>query len=275
MNAVNSVNETKETAILFLGDIIGNPGRRAVRALVPDLLERYQPDIVIANGENAAGGFGITPDITRELWDLGVDVITSGNHIWDKKEIIEFIDSAPRLIRPENYPDTAPGSGSVVFRCRSGAKVAVLNLCGRIFMNNIDCPFKAGMKAVERLKKETPLVFVDFHAEATSEKNAIGYYLDGHVTVVAGSHTHVQTSDERILPKGTAYITDAGMTGPVNSIIGIEKDLVIGKFLSQMPVRYEVAKKGVELQGVFIKADTNSGRALSVERVKVPLNGKG
>ncbi len=259
------------TRILFIGDIIGRPGRRALSMLMPGLLKRYSPDVVIANGENAAGGFGITPEICEELISLGVDVVTSGNHIWDRREIVGYIGQNPRLLRPANYPAGVPGSGTLLFECPSGTKVGVLNLCGRAFMENLDCPFKVGLEHVERLREDTHLIFVDMHAEATSEKAAIAWYLDGRVSAVVGTHTHVQTADERILPGGTAFVTDAGMTGPVDSIIGIEKDLVIRKFLTNMPVRYEVAKKGVEFQGVFIEVDSATAKALSIDRIKEPV----
>ena len=254
--------------ILYIGDIIGSPGRKAVKTLLPGLRGRYKPDLVIANGENAAGGFGITAEIYHELLEMNIDIITSGNHIWDRKEIIDYLPTAKRLIRPANYPEGVPGRGSIVFECPSGIKVGILNLCGRVFMESLDCPFAAGLKNVERLRKDTPVVFVDMHAEATSEKMALAWYLSGKVSAVVGSHTHVQTSDERILPGGTAFITDAGMTGPVDSVIGIEKELVIKRFLTQMPTRFEVADKGVEFQGVFVEADSESGRAVRIERIK-------
>ncbi|MBI5560995.1 MAG: TIGR00282 family metallophosphoesterase [Deltaproteobacteria bacterium] len=256
------------TRILFIGDIIGRPGRFAVRSLMPSLLSRFKPDVVIANGENSAGGFGITPEIYHELLSLDVDVITSGNHIWDKKEMAGHIAGAPMLLRPANYPPDAPGKGSIIFECPSGVKVGVISLCGRVFMEALDCPFRKGLENVERLKEETPVIFVDMHAEATSEKMAMGWYLAGKVSAVIGSHTHVQTSDERILDGHTAYITDAGMTGPTDSVIGVEKGLIIKRFLTQVPVRFEVAEEGVEFQGVFIEVDSESGRAVKIKRIK-------
>ncbi|MBI5560035.1 MAG: TIGR00282 family metallophosphoesterase [Deltaproteobacteria bacterium] len=256
------------TKILFIGDIIGKPGRKAVRTLLPDILARHRPDMVIANGENSAGGFGITLEVYEELLKFNVDVITSGNHIWDRKEILESMDRAERLVRPANDPGGSPGKGSIIFECPSGVKVGVVNLCGRVFMEALDCPFRVGLEYVERLRKETPLIFVDMHAEATSEKAAMGWYLAGKVLAVIGSHTHVQTSDERILNGRTAYITDAGMTGPTDSIIGIEKELVIKRFLTQVPAKFEVAEKGLEFQGVLIEADSESGRAVRIERIK-------
>jgi metallophosphoesterase (TIGR00282 family) len=263
----------KPVKILFIGDIIGRPGRLAVKKALPGLKELYSPDIVIANGENAAGGFGITPDLFEELMDLGVDVVTSGNHIWDRKEILALIDSTDRLLRPANYPPGTPGAGSTLFECHSGALVGVVNLSGRVFMDNVDCPFTVGERIVDGLRKETPLIVVDMHAETTSEKNAMGFFLDGRVSAIVGTHTHVQTSDERILEKGTAYITDTGMTGPMDSVIGIEKELVIKRFLTQMPLRFEVAKKNIEFQGVVITVDVEDGRASGIERIKKQVDG--
>jgi metallophosphoesterase (TIGR00282 family) len=254
--------------ILFIGDIIGKPGRAAVRKVLPGLKDRYSPDIVVANGENAAGGFGITPDICDELLAMGVDVVTSGNHIWDRKEILDYLDGTDRLLRPANYPDETPGVGCTLFKCLSGARVGVLNLSGRVFMDAIDCPFKVGDRIVKSVRKETPVIVVDMHAETTSEKTAMGLYLDGRVSAVVGTHTHVQTSDERMLPNGTAYITDVGMTGPIDSVIGIDKELVLKRFLTQMPVRFEVAKKKLEFQGVVITVDPADGRAKMIERIR-------
>jgi len=277
--------------ILFIGDIIGRPGRNAVRELLPGLVGRYETDMVIANGENAAGGFGITPEIADDLFALQIDVITSGNHIWDKKEIYDYFgagkagragggdgrgraagsDAPDRLLRPANYPDGAPGRGYGVFECPSGAKVGVVNLSGRVFMGDLDCPFRSAREAVDELKRATPVVVVDMHAETTSEKAAMGWFLDGSASAVIGTHTHVQTSDERVLAGGTAYITDAGMTGPMDSVIGMKKDAVIERFITRMPSRFEVAARGVELQGVFVGIDASTGRAQSIERVKSAL----
>lgn len=258
------------TKILFIGDIVGRPGRIAVRELLPGLAGKYSPDLIIANGENSAGGFGITPEIAEELKSLQVDVITSGNHIWDKKEIYDYLGSEKRLLRPANYPEGAPGVGSSVYQCPSGVKVGVVNLMGRVFMDGLDCPFRAASEAVRKISGETPIIFVDMHAETTSEKAAMGYYLDGKVSAVIGTHTHIQTSDERVLPNGTAFISDAGMTGPTDSVIGMRKEIIIERFLTQMPVRFEVAAKGVELQGVFITV-ASDGKAAHIERVKAPL----
>lgn len=260
-----------EAKILFIGDIIGKPGRIAVRELLPKLAGLHMPDIVIANGENAAGGFGITPEIAEELKSLQVDVITSGNHIWDKKEIHDYISASSTLIRPANYPPLSPGSGTTVFECASGVKVGVVNLCGRVFMEALDCPFRVGKEAVERLREKTPVIVIDIHAETTSEKAAIGWHFDGSVSAVIGTHTHVQTSDERILTNGTAFITDAGMTGPMDSVIGMRKDIIVQRFTTQMPVKFDVATKDIELQGVLVTVNAADGKAVKIERIKMPM----
>lgn len=261
----------EQTKVLFIGDIIGKPGRIAVRELLPRLVGRYSPDIVIANGENAAGGFGITPDIAEELKKLQVDVITSGNHIWDKKEVYDYLGSEKRLLRPANYPQGSPGTGSGIYECPSGVKVGVVNLIGRVFMDCLDSPFIVGMELVRKAREVTPIVIVDFHAETTSEKMALGWHLDGLASAVIGTHTHVQTADERVLTAGTAFISDAGMTGPFDSVIGMKKEIILERFLTHLPVRFDVASKGVELQGVFVSIDTASGKAVSIERIKEPL----
>ncbi|MCK4738531.1 MAG: TIGR00282 family metallophosphoesterase [Deltaproteobacteria bacterium] len=252
--------------ILFIGDLIGSPGRDAFAKLLPSLRERYSPDVVIVNGENSAGGFGITAPIYEELLSVGADVITSGNHIWDKKEILKVIDTLPKLIRPANFPANAPGRGSFVLELEGGVKVGFLNLAGRVFMEALECPFKVALAEVERLKKETNFIIVDMHAEATSEKVALGHYLDGKVSAVIGTHTHVQTADEKILAGGTAYITDAGMTGPFDSVIGVDKEIIIKRFVTSMPARFEVASGENELNGVFVKIGSD-GKALEIERV--------
>jgi hypothetical protein len=230
-------------------------------------VDTHNVDLVVVNGENAAAGFGLTIDLARELFELGVDVVTSGNHIWDKKEIFGYLDIQNRLLRPANYPSGAPGRGSGVFSTSSGVKVGVLNLEGRVFMSNLECPFRTADILVEDLRRQTPIILVDFHAEATSEKAALGFYLDGRVSAVIGTHTHVQTADERILPKGTAYITDAGMTGSRDAVIGIRKELAIEKFLTQLPIRFEVAKKDPILCGVLVTINEETGLALSVQRI--------
>lgn len=256
--------------ILFIGDIVGKPGRQAIARELHRLVDRYTIDLVIANGENAAGGFGLTVETAKELFEYGVQFFTSGNHIWDKKDALDYISREQRLIRPANYPPGTPGKGSAVISTAGGVKVAVLNLEGRVFMNNLDCPFRTADREIEILKQETSLIFVDFHAEATSEKSSLGWYLDGRVSAVVGTHTHVQTADERILPGGTAYLTDAGMTGAFESVIGVRKDEPINKFLTQLPFKFEVAKKDIRLNGVVIRVDKSTGRALAIERVNIP-----
>jgi metallophosphoesterase (TIGR00282 family) len=254
--------------VLFIGDIMGEPGRKMVRANIRDLNDKYQPDLVIANGENAAGGFGITSEISEELFSLGIHVLTSGNHIWDKKEIEPYLSKEDRLIRPANYPEGNPGYGSVVISTRMG-KAAVLNLEGRVFMSNLQDPFRVGEREIEKLKKETPVVVIDFHAEATSEKIALAWFLDGKASAVIGTHTHVQTADERILTAGTAFITDAGMTGPTDSVIGVKKEQAIGRFLYQRPHRFEIPKGPAQLNAVFLDIDAKTGRANSIERIYI------
>ncbi len=260
--------------ILFIGDIVGKAGRKALSTLLEDLVENEGIDFTIANGENAAGGIGITPAIAREILEQGVDVITSGNHIWAKKEIIQFLDEEERILRPANYPNGAPGKGSRIFTARQGEKIGVLNVEGRVFMKSLDCPFTTAEKELMELKKEADCTVVDFHAEATSEKMALGWFLDGKTSAVLGTHTHVQTSDERILPGGTAYITDVGMTGPIGSVIGIKHKIAIERFLTQMPRKFDVASKEIELQGVILEINLHSGRSESIRRLKVPLDGE-
>ena len=255
------------TKILFIGDIIGKPGRQALVRRLDHLVDRYNIDLVIANGENSAGGFGLTLDVLKELTALGVNCITSGNHIWDKKEQVQLVLADRRVVRPANYPEGTPGVGSVIVETPGGVKVAVLNLEGRIYMKNLECPFRTADREIERLRKETAIIFVDFHAEATSEKAALGWYLDGRVSAVVGTHTHVQTADERILTQGTAYMSDAGMTGSFDSVIGIGKDEAIRKFLTQLPVKFETPKKDTRTNGVVVEVDEGSGRAIPIERI--------
>jgi metallophosphoesterase (TIGR00282 family) len=253
--------------ILFIGDIVGRPGREIVRRGLPALVEHHAIDLVIANVENSAAGFGITREIGDEFLKWGVDVMTSGNHIWDKKEAIEYIAAEPRLLRPVNYPAGVPGRGTYVARTRGGEAVGVINAMGRVFMLNIDDPFTAVQHEIEAMRHWTRVIIVDFHAEATSEKVAMGWYLDGKVTGVFGTHTHVQTADERVLPNGTAYITDAGMTGPHDSIIGMEVGTAIGRFLNAMPAKFEPATANPRLNGVVVAADSESGRATRITRI--------
>ena len=254
-----------KVSFLFLGDVIGRPGRRGLKKYLPSLLEKYSPSLVIANGENAAGGIGITEKVGRELFAF-VDILTSGNHIWDKREAIEYLKREPQLLRPANYPPGNPGKGTYVFRTEDGQKVAILNLQGRVFMEPLDCPFRRADEEVEALKAVTPVIVVDFHAEATSEKQAMGWYLDGKVSAVIGTHTHVVTADERILPKGTAFITDVGMVGGYESIIGIRKEQAIKRFLTARPQRFEPAKKGIFLSALFVEVNSQTGKALSIKR---------
>jgi len=255
--------------LLFIGDVVGKPGRQALSAELHRLVDRYRVDLVIANGENAAGGFGITEETAKDLFLCGIHLITTGNHVWDKKEAASFISREEKLLRPANYPEGTPGHGSAVVRTAGGLKVAVLNLEGRIFMNNLDCPFRIADREIKRLKEETSIILVDFHAEATSEKAALGCYLDGRVTALVGTHTHVQTADERILPGGMAYVTDVGMCGAFDSVIGVRKEEAIERFLTQMPTKFEVAKKNIRLNAVAIAVDEISGKALSIERISV------
>jgi len=257
--------------ILFVGDIVGKPGRRAIRELLPEIISERQIDFVIANCENAAAGFGVTRDIVEELYSSQINVLTSGNHIWDKKEIREFAEDYETLLRPANYPNGSPGWGSVVMPNSSGIHIGVINLMGRVFMKPLECPFRTAEREIEKIKNRAKIIIIDFHAEATSEKEAIGWFLDGRVSAVLGTHTHVQTADETILPGGTAYITDVGMTGPFNSIIGIRKDDILERFLTQVPNRFDVAKDDVRLQGVIVDIDGKSGRARGIERLTISL----
>jgi metallophosphoesterase (TIGR00282 family) len=254
--------------VLFIGDIVGKIGRTALKALIPTVVARYKIDFVIANGENAAAGFGITETVAMEIFNSGVHVITSGNHIWDKKESIPYLSKENRLIRPINYPPGVPGYGSVLYALE-GTKVAVINISGRVFMSNIDCPFRSGLAEIERMRSETNSIIVDFHAEATSEKIAFGYFVDGKVSAVLGTHTHVQTADEKILPGGTAYITDVGMTGPAVSVIGIEKEQIIERFLLQMPTKFEIAKGAGIVSAVAIEIDEKTGKSLAIQRLQL------
>src|SRR5437870_2241785 len=255
------------TRILFIGDVVGRPGRDLVRHGLAGLVDHHQIDLVIANAENAAAGFGITREIGDQLLDLGVDVMTSGNQIWDKKEALDYIGAEPRLIRPLNYPAGVPGNGSYLSRTKSGVSVGVINAMGRVFMLNIDDPFTRVLQEIDALRERTRIVFVDFHAEATSEKIAMGWHLDGKATAVIGTHTHVQTADERILPKGTAYLTDVGMTGPHDSIIGVETEAALGRFLNALPARFETATGNPRLNAVLVEADEKTGLATRIERL--------
>jgi hypothetical protein len=253
--------------ILFIGDIVGRPGRDLVQHGLRGLVAHHDIDLVIANAENSANGFGITRDIGRSLLEWGVEVMTSGNHIWDKKEAVDYISGEPRLLRPANYPAGVPGRGSYVAQTGDGRAVGVINLMGRVFMVPIDDPFAVALREIEAIRHKTRIIFVDMHAEATSEKIAMGWHLDGKVTAVIGTHTHVQTADDRILPNGTAYLTDAGMTGPHDSIIGMERGPSLARFLNGMPSRFEPATGNPRLNGVVIQADEKTGRATKILRV--------
>jgi metallophosphoesterase (TIGR00282 family) len=257
--------------ILFIGDIVGKAGRQAIDGVLQKVIADHKIEFTIANGENAAGGMGITPAIAIEMLDQGVDVLTSGNHIWAKKEILPFLDEELRILRPANYPPKVPGRGSGIFHSPNGQKVGVLNLEGRVFMKHLDCPFRVGEKEVELLREETNVILVDFHAEATSEKMAMGWFLNGRVSAILGTHTHVQTSDEKILDGGTAYITDVGMTGPLASVIGIRKQVALDRLLTQIPWKFDVATEEIELQGVVIEVDSKTGKSQNIQRIKVPL----
>jgi hypothetical protein len=256
--------------VLCVGDVFGEPGRRALTALLPRLRKQHEADLAVVNVENAAAGYGVTPSLARACLEHGADVLTSGNHIWDRKEVIPYIVHENLLLRPANFPTGTPGTGSIVVKA-GPHRVAVLNLMGRVFLPSLDCPFRKADEEIERLRQETPVIVVDMHAEATSESQAMGWHLDGRVSAVVGTHRHVQTADERVLPGGTAYITDIGMTGPVNSVIGVEPALALSRFLTQMPIRFEPARGPAALHGVVIRIDPDTGRARSIERLRVPL----
>lgn len=253
--------------ILFIGDIVGNPGRKAVKEMIHRIKRERQIDFCIANGENAAGGSGITYVVAQELYKCGVHGITLGNHTWSKKEITNFIDSDKNIVRPANYPTELPGKGSAVISTEKG-KIGILNLMGRVYMESIDCPFKAAERELDYLKSFVKVVVVDMHAEATSEKCALAWYLDGRVSCVLGTHTHVQTADERILPCGTAFISDVGMSGPYDGIIGVNREIVIKKFITHMPARFEVAHGPVQFNAVYMEVDEKTGKTVSIERIQ-------
>ena len=253
--------------LLLVGDIVGRPGRELVRRGLRTLIDVHSIDFVIANAENSAAGFGVPTDIGDTLLEAGIDVMTSGNHIWDKKEVIEYIKAEPRLLRPANYPAGVPGRGSRVAETGDGRAVGVINVMGRIFMSPLDDPFAVALREIESIRHRTRVIVVDFHAEATSEKMAMGWHLDGLVTAVVGTHTHVQTADERLLPKGTAYLTDVGMTGPHDSIIGMEVEPSLARFLNGMPAKFEPATGNARLNAVVIEADERTGRATRIARI--------
>jgi len=254
--------------ILFLGDIVGRPGRDIVGEILPDYRKSNDIDFVIANGENAAGGSGVTPKVAEQLFKSGIDVMTSGDHIWKRREIYDYLNRTDKLIRPANYPRGVPGQGATLVDTKKGIKVAVVNLVGRVFMEAVECPFIRVKEEIERLSAETPVIIVDLHAEATSEKVAMGWFLEGLVSAVIGTHTHIQTADEKVLPKGTAYITDCGMTGPYDSVIGRKKEQIIERFVTQLPTRFEMATDDVQMHGVIIDIDEKTGKALGIKRVQ-------
>ena len=258
--------------ILFIGDIVGSPGRQIVHDRLADILAQQRVDLCIANGENSASGFGITPRLAEELLGCGIEVLTGGNHIWDRKEILDFFPHQPRLLRPANFPNGAPGKGLFTGRAKNGAAYAVLNLQGRTFMTPLDDPFRAANTELGKIPADTKVILVDMHAEATSEKQAMGWYLDGKVSAVIGTHTHVATADERVLPGGTAVITDVGMTGPHDSVIGMDKSGVLQRFLDGMPARFSVAEGDIQMNSVLIDVDETTGRARSIERLNFRLD---
>ncbi|MEC8933632.1 MAG: TIGR00282 family metallophosphoesterase [Candidatus Latescibacterota bacterium] len=259
--------------LLFVADIYARPGRRAAAQIIPQLIQDRHVDLCIANGENAAGGFGMTENIVRKLRAYGIDVVTSGNHVWNRADFARRLDSAERVLRPLNYPVEAPGNGSIVVEARDGTRVGVLNLQGRTFMPAIDCPFRVGAERVDELRQETPCIIVDFHAEATAEKIALGYHLDGQVSAVVGTHTHIQTADERLLPQGTAYLTDAGMTGVQESVIGTRQEIAVQRFIDGVPARFKPADGTPLLCGALVDIDAQSGRATSIERLQIRAQG--
>lgn len=256
--------------ILFIGDIVGRPGRKIVKELLKGLVEQEELDLVVANGENAAGGSGLTLEVCRELLDAGIDVITMGNHTWSNRGIYQVFDQVDCVIRPANYPEGTPGNGYYLVEAASGMTVGVINLMGQVYLDPIGCPFHEVDRCLKALKKQTNLILVDFHAEATSEKIAMGWYLDGRVTAVLGTHTHVVTADERILPQGTAYLTDVGMTGPTNSVLGVKPEIIVEKFLTKRPIRFELAGDPVEFNGAIIEAD-EFGKATGIRRVHLTI----
>ncbi len=256
--------------VLFLGDIVGSPGRRAVEELLYRLVDRYLIDLVVGNGENASGGIGITPPVADQLLNMGIDLLTSGNHIWKHKDIVPYLEDTDRLLRPANYPPETPGRGYTVLETAIGEKAAVINLEGRVFMNPLECPFRTVDQILSVVPSEVKVILVDMHAEATSEKLAMGWYLDGRVSAVVGTHTHVQTADERVLPQGTAYITDVGMTGPINSVIGMKTEVILERFLTQRPQSFKVASQNIQLQGVVLKLD-NQGNCHEITRLQEGL----
>jgi len=260
--------------IFFIGDIMGAPGRQAVAGLLHKVVDQYNIDVVVANGENASGGMGITPEVAEQLFQLGIDVITTGNHVWKHKEIQAYLDSTDRILRPANYPEGTPGRGLTIIETASGEPAAILNLEGRIFMSPLDCPFRTADRELAGLTKDIKVILVDMHAEATSEKIALGWYLDGRASAVIGTHTHVQTADERILPQGLGYLTDAGMTGPMDGVIGMDRQVILTRFLSQLPQKFKVAGQNIQLQGVVLDI-AEDGKCRELVRIRMNLHENG
>lgn len=267
MNTLNKIMN-----ILFIGDIVGSPGREAVKKLLPELKKEYSLDFVVANAENSAGGSGITPGVAEELFGSSIDVLTSGDHIWKKREVFELINKDERLLRPANFPAGCAGRGWGLFSTKKGIKIGIINLCGRVFMEALECPFKISLCAQEVLSRDTRIILVDMHAEATSEKVALGWYLDGKVSAVLGTHTHIQTADERILPRGTAYLSDVGMSGPYDSVIGRRIEDVLVRFITSIPQRFEVAQENIQLHGALLDIDEHTGKARSIIRIQRKLS---
>lgn len=259
--------------LLAIGDVVGKPGRKAVQVLLPRLRARYNADFVVINSENSAGGIGVSPETADELLGAGADCLTNGNHTFSKREILPYFTTECRILRPANYPGGTPGKGMGIFPAGHGRRIAVINLMGRTFMEPLESPFKAADSLIAEARRQTNFILIDFHAETTSEKQALGYYVDGKVSAILGTHTHVQTADERVLDGGTAYLTDLGMTGPLNSVLGVRSDIVIQKFLTQLPVRFEVADGPVLLCGAVIEIDDATGKAVSIRRIQEPFEG--
>lgn len=256
--------------ILFIADIVGKPGYEVLSTYLPSLKKQYNVDFTIANGENGAQGKGLTEQLAKKYYSLGIDVLTGGNHSWTYAAFRRYLDQSDRVLRPANYPREAPGKGAALYKTESGLSIGVVNLQGRTFMYQIDCPFKRGLEEVERLRQHTSVIFMDVHAEATAEKLALGWYLDGKASAVVGTHTHVQTADERILPHGTAYITDVGMTGPNDSVIGLDVEVAIKRFIRGIPEHYQMATANIRLNGVVVEVDVQTGRAKSITRINLP-----
>lgn len=258
--------------ILAVGDVVGRPGRRILREMLSNIKREFKIDVCIANGENAATGNGITAKVARELYSYGVDIITLGNHTWSNNAVHDFIDQDECIIRPANFEPNLPGRGSTIFY-KGSSKIGIINLCGRIYLDTVKCPFKTALMEIEKLKSNTNIIFVDFHAEATSEKIAMGWYLDGKVSAVFGTHTHVQTADERILPNGTGFITDIGMTGPYNSVLGIDKDVIIRRFTTDEHAKFAIPEGDMQLNGAWFEIDNKTGKCINIERIRYYLKG--